>query len=213
MTFNIKVSSLDNNIFWEKQLTSDEYQQVKDYVKGKDTVSIIPATFKPVRTNNLKDFSKDFFLPTTINHAIKVQHVVGKIFAILASLVLDVATFPIRLLTVIPRVISNAKKEESQLHKYLITEGVDKKLLESDHVRVQLEWEKISRCFTAHWTTQDGVQHSSHSQEEHWKEEMVNFIEVPTYEGSGDFSSGMGMMAVILAEKDSNPLDLAEIIL
>ena len=114
----IKVSNLDNNTEWEKELTDEEFPQVQGYVQGKSTIAIIPATFKPVRTNNLKNFSKDFFLPTTLNHAIKVQHTVGKIFAILASLVLDVLTFPIRLLTVIPRVISNAKPEENQLHKY-----------------------------------------------------------------------------------------------
>lgn len=191
MTFNIKVSSLENNIVWEKQLTNDEYQQVKGYVKGKDTVSIIPATFKPVRTNNLKNFSKDFFLPTTLNHAIKVQHAVGKIFAILASLVLDVLTFPIRLLTVIPRVISNAEQKENQLHKYLITEGVDKKLLESGYVIVKLEWEKTSQFPTSFWTTNDGVQHSKHSQENHWCQKQVNFIEVPTSEGSDYLARGI----------------------
>lgn len=191
MPFNIKVTNLDNNTVWEKQLTSDEYQQVKGYVKGKDTVGIIPATFTPVRTNNLKNFSKDFFLPTTLNHAIKVQHAVGKVFAILAALVLDVLTFPIRLLTVIPRIISNANQKENQLHKYLITEGVDKKLLESDHVRVRLEWEKTSQDPTQYWTTKDGVQHSKHRQENHWREEQVNFIEVPTYEGSDYSASGM----------------------
>ncbi len=191
MSFCIKVSNLDNNSAWEKQLTSKEFLQVKGYVQGKSTVAIIPATFKPVRTNNLKNFSKDFFLPTTFNHAIKVQHTVGKVFAILASLVLDVLTFPIRLLTCIPRVISNSRQTQNLLHTYLIAEGVDKKLLESDHVRVRLEWEKISQFPTSHWTTKDGVQHSSHSKEKHWSEENVNFIEVPTYEDSDHWDSGM----------------------
>lgn len=191
MPFNIKVSSLGNNAVWEKQLTRDEYQKVKDYAKGKDTVSIVPATFKPVRTNNWKNFSKDFFLPTTINHAVKVQHTVRKIFAILASLILDVLTFPVRLLTVIPRVISNAKQSENPLQTYLIAEGVDKKLLEADHVRVRLEWEKTSQFPIHFWTTNDGVEHSKHGQENHWLEKNVNFIELPMYEGSGYFASGM----------------------
>lgn len=186
----IKIYNLDNNYLWEKQLTNEEFPQVKGYVKGQSTVAILPAAFKPVRTNNLKNFSKDFFLPTTLNHAIKVQHTVGKVFAILASLVLDVLTFPIRLLTCIPRVISNGKQTENLLHKYLIAEGVDKKLLESDHVRVRLEWEKPSPL-TSYWTDMDGVEHSSRSQEKHWREENVNFIEVPTYKGSGHLVSGM----------------------
>lgn len=191
MPFCIKISNLDNNTAWEKQLTSAEFPQVKGCVQGKSTVAIIPATFKPVRTDNLKNFSKDFFLPTTFNHAIKVQHTVGKVFAILASLVLDVLTFPIRLLTCIPRVISNSRRTENPLHNYLIAEGVDNKLLESDHVRVRLEWEKTSQFPTSHWTTKDGVQHSRHSQEKHWSEGNVNFIELPTYEGSDHLATGM----------------------
>lgn len=191
MSFCIKVSNLDNNSAWKKQLTNEEFSQVKGYVKGKSTVAILPAAFKPVRTNNLKNFSKDFFLPTTINHAINVQHTVGKVFAILASLALDVLTFPIRLLTCIPRVISNAKQKENLLQKYLIAEGINQKILESDRVRVRLEWEKTSQSPTSYWTTMDGIEHSSHSQEKHWREENISFIEVPIYEGSDHLDSGM----------------------
>ena len=187
MPFCIKVSNLDNNYKWEKQLTSDEYQQVKHYNKGKSTVSIIPATFKPVRTNNLKNFSKDFFLPTTVNHAIKVQNTVGKIFAVLAALILDALTFPIRFLTCIPRVILNAIQQDNLLQKYLMAEGVDKKLLKSGHVRVRWEWEQMSQSF---WTTKDEVQYAKHSPENHWSEKNINFIEVPTYKGWDYIASG-----------------------
>jgi hypothetical protein len=120
-----------------------------------------------------------------------VQHVVGKVFAILGSLILDTLAFPIRLLTCIPRIISNARQEENALKKYLSREGVDAKLLESDHVKVRLEWEKTSQYPTSHWTTNDGVKHSKHSQEQHWSEESVNFIELPTYPGYDIWESGM----------------------
>jgi hypothetical protein len=190
MTNYINVYNLDTNTAWKKHLTNEEFSLVKGYVKGESTIAIIPAAFKPIRTNNLKNFSKDFFLPTTINHAIKVQHVALKIFSILASLVLDVLTFPIRFLTCIPRVISNARRTENLLLKYLRAEGVDKKILESGHVRVRLGWEKTSQYPTSHWTTKDGVRHSSHSQDKHWREKDVNFIEVPMYEGSDHFAWG-----------------------
>jgi hypothetical protein len=190
MTNGIRIYNLENNEAWEKRLTDEEYNQVKDYVDGKDSISMIPAMFKPVRTNNLKNFSKDFFLPTTINHAIRVQNTVGKIFAILASLVLDVFTFPLRLLTCLPRVISNANQKENLLHKYLITQGVEKKLLESDHVRIRLEWKRSNIVRTPIWTTKNGVK-LKHNQAKHWMEKNVNFIEVPTYEGSVHFSMGM----------------------
>jgi hypothetical protein len=108
----------------------------------------------------------------------------------LGALILDTLTFPIRLLTCIPRVISNAGQEQNPLKKYLLAEGVDPKLLESNHVKVRLEWEKTSQFPTSYWTTKDGVQHSKHSQEKHWSEQNVNFIEVPTYSGYDKFSSG-----------------------
>jgi hypothetical protein len=180
MPYSLTISNLENTTSWEKQLTPEEFQQVKSYAVGLGVVSV-PATLKPVRTNNLQNFAKDFFLPTLINHALKVEHTVGKIFAILGALILDSLTFPIRLLTCIPRVISNAHQEQNPLKKYLIDENVDPKLLESDYVRVRLEWEKTSQSPTSYWTTEDGVQHSKHSQEKHWQEKNVNFIEVPIY--------------------------------
>lgn len=191
MPFNIKVSNLDNNTYWEKQLTADEYQQVKEYLKGKPVISMIPAIFQPVRTNNFKNFSKDFFLPTTINHAIKVKSIVVKIFAILASLILDLLSFPIRILTVIPRVIVNAKQDKIKLNKYLIAQNADKKLIKSDHVRVRVEWEKTSQFSTSTCTTMDGVSLSKKNKEDHWREVNVNFREVPTYEDYDLSQSGM----------------------
>lgn len=181
----INISNLDNTLSWEKQLSEGpEYEKVKTFVndKSRSSVGIIKATLTPIRTNNLKNFSKDFFLPTTINHAIKVQKAASKPFAILASLILDVLTFPIRFLTCIPRIISNAKQEEHLLHKYLIKEGADKTLLESGHARVELGLESISQFPTSTWTADDDSIHSKYSIEEKVSTKMVNFIEVPMYE-------------------------------
>lgn len=181
MPFSIKVSNLDNKSSWEKVLTNEQFQTVKPYVYGFEAVAIIPvpATLKPVRTNNLKNFAKDFFLPTLVNHAIKVQHTIGRIFAILGALILDTLTFPIRLLTCIPTVIINARKEKNPLKNYLVNAGVDPKLLKDDHVRVRLEWEE-----RFHFPT------FLDRQPKHWSEQNVNFIEVPTYPGYDHNASG-----------------------
>lgn len=114
----------------------------------------------------------------------------GKIFAILGALILDAITFPVRLLTCIPRVISNARQEQNPLKTYLVNEGVDPKLLESDHVRVRLEWETTSQFPTSFWTTSDGVKHCKHSQVKHFSEQNVNFIELPTSIGDFYLESG-----------------------
>lgn len=188
MPNSIKIYNLENNASWEKQLSDAECTEVQGYIKGgKGTVGIIPATFKPVRTNNLNNFAKDFFLPTTVNHAIKVQNTIGKIFAILAALVFDMITFPVRLVTCIPRVNENAGTELSLFRNYLLSEGVDAKLLESDHVKVRLDWEIPTTMII----NRDGRRHIKNTIDKHWRVTNINFIEVPAYEGSCDFSEGV----------------------
>ncbi len=187
----VQVTNPQNNLSWEKQLSNEELAQVRDIAKGQPTINIFPATLKPVRTDNWENFSKDFFLPTLVNHAIKVQHAVGKIFAILGALILDLITFPIRLITCIPRVLNNSKKSENPLYQYLQANGVDRNISESDHVTVKLGWESTSQYPTSQWTTRDGVFHQKHSQEQHWYKKPVNFIELPTYEGSDKLSGGI----------------------
>ncbi|MBA3604248.1 MAG: hypothetical protein H0W50_11585 [Parachlamydiaceae bacterium] len=49
-----------------------------------------------MRTQNLKDFSKDLFLPTFFNFALKVNIAAQKVFASIFAIALDVLTFPIR---------------------------------------------------------------------------------------------------------------------
>lgn len=186
MPFSIKVSNLGNGTSWEKILKEDRH--VISYVKGYEAVGLVRATLMPVRTNNFKNFAKDFFLPTIVNHAIKVQHSVGRIFAILGALILDSLTFPIRLLTCIPAVILNAWQAKNPLKKYLVNVGVNPKLLKDDHVRERMQWEKLSA--TGYTTTPDGVRHPCYQYITHWSEQNINFIKVPTYPGYGYYESG-----------------------
>jgi len=181
MSNMITVTNIENNTAWKKQLNESERQEINEYLRAsKRTVAIFPATLTPIRTNNLNNFSKDFFLPTTVNHAIKVQNTVKRFFVLLASLFLDIATFPIRFITFIPRIISNAVSKENPLKKYLIQEKADTKILESDHVHVRLDW--VSNGFPNYiWTDKNGNRHETDNQETHWRESMINFIEQPIY--------------------------------
>lgn len=189
----LRVSNVHNNTVWEKHLSDAELPTVQEFTKGASTIAILPATFRPVRTHNLVDFSKDFFLPTVINHAIYVQNIAGKFFAIIFGIALDLVTFPLRVITVIPRVISNTVKEENTLHKYLRTQGADAKLLADDYVKVKLEWNRTSQTPTSALTTRDGTVHRRYGQEKHWFEKTVNFIELPSYPGSDCYESGMNV--------------------
>lgn len=177
----IKVTNPENNCTWKQQLSIENFQKIKGNLKGRGTVAILPAALIPVRTNNLENFAKDFFLPTTINHAIKVNNTVLKIFAILVSLVLDTITFPIRLLTCIPRIISNAAHKKDPLLKYLIGQGVGKNVLASSHILVKISWEETSIFPTIMETDENGNSHATYGKEKRWQETTYNFIEVPTY--------------------------------
>lgn len=159
MGYSIKVTNEKNNATWEKQIaTAEEFEKVRGY-EGRDFVCLFCGTFKPVRTNTCKSFASDFFFPTLVNHAIKVKSIAGKIFAIIAAIILDIITLPIRLFTCIPRAISNKVKGPDAFRKYLVEQNVDKKLLEVDHVTVQLKGIK------------DG--------EPYERSEIINFIERP----------------------------------
>lgn len=174
ISYTIKISNLGNNTTWETSLDDSEfYSLMEDSDVKRNLIDIIPASFIPIRTDTLINFTKDFFLPTTVNHAIKVQHTVGKVFAILASLVLDLLTFPLRLVTCIPRAIENARREEHPLHKYLIDQAVDPKLLEAGYVRTKF-------TIKTHYQVQGHL-----VEKEEWGSYNVNFIELPIYDHYG----------------------------
>jgi hypothetical protein len=191
MTYRIKVYNLDSSLAWEKQLSNEEFPQVKDFAKSRGCSSVIPAILKPTRTNNLTNFSKDFFFPVTLHYTIKMENTVRKIFIVLSSLALDMLTLPIRLLTLLPTVILHATAKRHLLIKYLMAEGVNRKLLKSDHLKVRLEWEKICQFPTPQCKTKDGEQHIPHIERKHWREEYLNFILMPPYEGSDYVNSGI----------------------
>lgn len=177
MSNSITVINLENNTRWQKDLNDDDFQIVKGHVdKGavKDSLlyTVLSGTWKPIRTNNLTNFAKDFFLPTTVNQALRIQNTIGKVIAAVVALFVDLLTLPIRVIMAIPRVIMNSKKEESPLYKYLLAEGVDSQLLASDYVQVGL-------------TKQTGSTLA-------WKEFHVNFIELPAQDGSHNFRQGSG---------------------
>lgn len=98
-----------------------EYRKVDSYCKNKNIAEPWKALIFPIRTNSFSNFAKDFFLPNVVDTAKKTINIVAKIFLVLISLAFDLVTFPIRLLTCIPRIIVNAKAPEHPLKAYLKT--------------------------------------------------------------------------------------------
>lgn len=92
----------------------------------------------PIRTNTVKNFIVDVFLPTTINYTIKINKSVKRVFAVLGSIILDTMTLPVRLLTCIPRMIFNPKKEDNKIFQAFKQRGINKEILEHDALMVDL---------------------------------------------------------------------------
>jgi hypothetical protein len=76
-------------------------QEAKDFMDtygiSKPGYSILKACFIPTRTDNIRDFLKDLFLPTFVNRALKVQFLTERIFVSIAAIALDSVTFIPRL--------------------------------------------------------------------------------------------------------------------
>lgn len=177
MSSYIEVTSLSNNLSWQKQVTNEELELVRSYCDGRETVDLMSATFQTVRTNNLNNFAKDFFLPTLVNRALKVQNVVVKIFAIIGAFILDVVTFPIRLLRCLPRVVENSSQEEHPLRQYLRANNVDPRLFEADYIKIKTVLTTSGNASTR--TNANGRVVRTHDVEHSWRKQYVNFIDMP----------------------------------
>lgn len=136
---SIIVRNPHNRIEWTKQLDDYEFKRVHNLTKNGGDVSPIKGAFIPIRTHNFQSFVEDLFFPTMYSFAMQktknsIIHVAAAIF--------DTITLPIRLLTAIPRVWINPKREDHPFYKYLQEQNVSKKLLETDYVKTHFKWTK-----------------------------------------------------------------------
>ncbi|NGX27828.1 MAG: hypothetical protein K940chlam6_01766 [Chlamydiae bacterium] len=180
---SITVTTFDDRAQWTENFSDHELKEMKEmFNSSADCVNPFKAALVPVRTN--ENFAKDFFLPTLLNHAVKVENAIAQIFVVLGALFLDIVTFPIRLITVIPRFHTNANQPENPLHKYLREKGADEQILNAEQVKVKMQWkEKGSTWFgSTQWTDKNGKQHTKIHPVNYGKERSFNFIEFPGHD-------------------------------
>lgn len=159
-------------------------------------VDLFPALLIPVRTNTLKNFSADFFLPTTIHRATRVKGVVSQIFAILGGLLLDSLTFPIRLFTALPRHLYINSRPMHAVHKEiqkLVQRDLEdpakpeirdeaskylKSIQKADHVFIELAWLELPnrRLVVPNESNKKIV-----GAVEYYHRRQLHFISVPRY--------------------------------
>jgi hypothetical protein len=172
LSVGVYVKNPNNGAVWSKIPAADDYNRVKESLtKGQPTVNLVKASLYPVRTNTLKNFATDLFLPMTLNVAIRVERAAYRAFAIIGAILFDLLTLPIRLVTAIPRLIGNRNPKITPLHQFLLDNKVNGEVLETDHVHVQLERYEYKGD-------------KDHRERIHtWEEKYVNFIEMPMHEG------------------------------
>jgi len=88
---------------------------------NRGSYGILPMLLCVIRTDTLKNFATDLFLPTFINCAQRVHQLAGKITAGIFFFILDCATLPLRLITLLPRAIISLlyTKENHPAYRFL----------------------------------------------------------------------------------------------
>jgi hypothetical protein len=143
---NIQIKDKQGAILWQKPLAAKE--EVMDFIKQNSTSkpgwSSLFGTVTPLRTQNLKDFSKDLFFPTFVNSSLKINNLALKIIASIFAVALDVVTLPLRLLTTPYRIYYNYKNPEAEhpLTK-LLNENQGQKKIDEDVVRLCYEVQNV----------------------------------------------------------------------
>ena len=127
---------------WKIQLQNEsEYRNVKSgCMKGR--VHPLYATLFPIRTNNLRNFSQDFFFPLSY-HCVRIDWHARIIIESIVFFLADLITLPIRLITCIPRCIHNAKQENARQKEhpfltYLRGHIPDQQLVKPDRVLIDV---------------------------------------------------------------------------
>jgi hypothetical protein len=164
------------------ELSKELFKDVEDAAMlvmrgGNRKISLFTATLITIRTNTLCNFANDFFLPTVVNHAIKIDNQITKYFAIVIALTLDIITFPIRCVTLIPRITVNAHQQASPLRQPLFLAGINQQFLNKPHIKLNLS------AFTPNSLKSGADDPNNLTPFYIGKMMRINFIEVPSYNG------------------------------
>lgn len=131
------------------------FEEAKNFIdfygKSVQGCSLLRATLIPLRTDNWKDFAKDFFLPTFVNHALKVDRLASRIFVSFFAIILDVFTFIPRLIASPFAVIYNYKNKSDHPLINLIKDNSDFELsIDSGFFEIKLNLENVNIQYDTH---------------------------------------------------------------
>jgi hypothetical protein len=133
--------------FTEDYLTKGRFDMFNDLCINRWRGNIFTASIFVIRTDTLRNFVEDLFAPnttsirkhlSTMKGAHKIAEFVVRAFFILFTALVDLATLPIRCVTLSARCCWNEyfSRENHPLHKYLVSQGADPLLLNRDSLYV-----------------------------------------------------------------------------
>jgi hypothetical protein len=93
---------------WEDTNLEGPYDILSRYGQSAESPSFWKRLFIPIRTNDLRWFLQDLFLPTFLDTVTRVHHLTDKIFLTLRTLPFDILTFIPRLLAAPFRILYNS---------------------------------------------------------------------------------------------------------
>lgn len=146
MTIKLTIGNPNSNQTFQATLNKEEWKEYSQAFEAEEERLVVyPWTclLIPTRVNSFVGVSKDLFLPTTVNLALKINNLIAKTLMVIGCALLDAITFPVRLLTGIPWKIMTPKKEDNNLFKFLLQKNVPEEILKADYVKVKVEFENI----------------------------------------------------------------------
>ena len=216
-TIRIKDSVEQQQWLFEKTFDNpDEFHQVVETrCIDRPRIGCFESLVITVRTDTLRNFCEDFFLPTFIHHAMQINDMGTKIIMGFTFLILDICTLPIRIITLLPRYYANAQspREAHPLHQYLTEQGAPAGLLNRDFIQLQIEESPKSKG-ECHVEAEEGTSlEIDHSNDERpfSIEQTFNFIDLPenisprSYTVRGSSPSAV-LSTISFAQSNLNPI-------
>lgn len=110
----VQIRDTKDNLLYQRKFSSDDAVRhfILQYGTSKEGWSLMRGIFTPIRTENCKDFAKDFFLPTFINFATKINNLGVKIIVSFFAICLDLVALPIRFFATPFRMSHNSQNQE-----------------------------------------------------------------------------------------------------
>lgn len=142
---NIQIRDKEGTVLYQQPCQSS--QEVNEFIQqnggSKEGWSLIRGTIIPLRTQNFKVFSKDFFLPTFVNFSLKINNIALRIIASVFAIALDVITAPIRLLTTPFRVFYNDRHPETRHPLVNLIEAQTERTIDDNFVNLFYEVQDV----------------------------------------------------------------------